>query len=524
MATVLIHDPIPDLKRRSDTVRRIRSVKAFGVLVLAGTMALLGVAHAQTVRVQPRVDARLSYRDDAVTDGGQRGGDWTAEVSPGISILRESGRFSGNLNAHLRNVVHLNESDRNTTFLALQGRGQIEAVERMLFVDTDAMISRNNRSQLSGRIAGDPFDTESANETRTFGIGPRLHFTLGAETRGMVSYMSRWMTGSGGIGRRREGDWHAQLSNPVQFGRIGWGLDYSRSDNDYGGAATTNKAVSEETARATLYATVTPQFRLRGIVGRESNDYEVSSGDSSTIVGGGFDWNPTERTVISGTTEKRIFGRGYNFQFNHRRQSSLWNVSASRDLSSSLQAQGFDVFSDPEFRGLYDALAGVIPDPIQREAFVRLLLGFPPIGQRIGGFTNAHLVSRNLSGSVSLLGVRNVLTIVLQQSERNRLGTAVTTDARDDFARFETVKTRSVTMTLSHRLSQHMTLNTSVLRSRAEGSGGARADTERTFFSLGVTRQFGPNTTGGLLFTHQRSDGRSDFTENVLMANLGMSF
>lgn len=497
-------------------------MKAPVALVLVGAMALLGVAHAQTVLVQPRVDARMSYKDNSGADS-QRGDDWTAEVSPGIAVRRESGRFNGSLNASLRNVVHLNESSRNDTFLSLQGRGEIEAVERMLFVDTDAMVSRNNRSQLSGRIAGDQFDTESANETRTFGIGPRLHFNLGPETTGMVSYMSRWMTGNGGIGRRREGDWRAQLSNPVQFGRIGWGLDYSRSDNDYGDTST-NKAVSEETARATLYATVTPQFRLRGIAGYESNDYEVSSGDNNTIVGGGFDWNPTERTSISGTTEKRIFGRGYNFQFSHRRQSSLWNLSASRDMSSSMQAQGFDVFSDPEFRNLYDALAGLLPDPILRESFVRLLLGYPPIGQRIGFLTNVHLVSRNVSGSVSLLGVRNVMTIVLQQSERSRLGFPVTTDVRDDFARFDTVKTRSVTMTLSHRLSQHMNLNASVLRSRAEGSGGTRADTERTLLSMGVTRQFGPNTTGGLRFTHQRSDGLSDFTENVLTANLGMSF
>ncbi|NMG75984.1 TIGR03016 family PEP-CTERM system-associated outer membrane protein [Aromatoleum diolicum] len=490
-------------------------------LVLAGAVALLGTAQAQTVLVRPQIDARLSYKDGSGRDGN--GGDFIAEVSPGISILRESGRFNGSLNARLRNVAHFSESDRNDTFLSLHGRGEIEAVERMLFVDMDAAVTRNNRSQLSGRLVGDPFDTENANETRTFGVGPRLHFTLGAETRGMLSYMSRWMTGSGGLGRRREGDGHAQLSNPVQFGRIGWGLDYRRSDNDYGDVSS-NKAVSEENARATLYATVTPQFRLRGIVGYESNDYEESSGDKSTIVGGGFDWNPTERTTISATTEKRIFGRGYDVQFSHRRSSSLWNLSLSRDISSSMQAQGFDVFSDPEFRGLYDALAQVLPDPIQREAFVRFLLGYPPIGQRLGVLTNVHLVSRNFNGSVSLLGVRNVLTIVLQQSERSRLGSALATDASDDFARFETVKTRSMTMTLSHRLSQHMTLNASVLRSRAEGSGGASAATERSLFSVGVTRQFGPNTSGGLRFSHQRSDGESDFSENVLMANLGISF
>lgn len=478
-------------------------------------------ARAQTVRIQPQVDARLIYSDN-VRAGDDGRGDWRAELSPGISILRESGRFSGNLNARLRSVVHADETDRNDTFLALQGRGRIEAVERTLFLDMDATASRNNRSQLSGRRAGDQLDTDSSNETRSIGIGPRLEFMLGPETHGTVSYMSRWLGGNGSIDGRREADWRALLANPVQFGRIGWGLAYTRSDTDYGDSA--SNAVSEETARATLFATVTPQFRLRGIVGYESNDYEVRSGEHSTIVGGGFDWNPTERTEISATTEKRIFGRGYDLRFSHRAVRSSWNLSYSRDISSSLQAQGLDVFGDPEFRALYDALANGIPDPIEREAFVRAQLGYPAIGQRDSFLTNARFLNRSLVGSVSLIGIRNVVTIVLQQSERSRLGGAVTSDPLDDFARFDTVTTRSATAAFSHRLSQLSSLNASVLRSRAKGSGESRADTERTVFSIGVSTQFGPDTSGGLTYTHQRSDGQSDFVENVLTANLGMRF
>src|SRR5690606_10681883 len=88
------------------------------------------------------------------------------------------------------------------------------------------------------------------------------------------------------------------------------------------------------TLRGTLFANISSQFRLRGIVGRESNDYEDGVETSSDIVGGGIDWYPTDRTAISATVEDRFFGRGYDVSFNHRMSRSVWFLSASRDTSS----------------------------------------------------------------------------------------------------------------------------------------------------------------------------------------------
>lgn len=518
---VPMHVRIRTPKRQPEKVPGSRSAGNSVALAVAGVFAVMGAAHAQTVVIQPQVDARLTYSDNvgAEKDGS---GDWTAELSPAVSVRRDGGRVTGNLNARVRNVMYASESSRNDTFLMLQGRGQVEAVERTLFIDMDATMNRNNRSAFGGRLAGDTLDTDSDNETRSFGIGPRLHFRLGPETAGTVSYMSRWSSGGGSIADRHQGDWHGQLSNPVQFGRLGWGLDYSRSDTSFGGRG--GEDVSDEAARATLFAKITPQFRLRGIVGYEKNDYAKRKGESSTITGAGFDWNPTERTTLVGTTERRVFGNGYDLRLNHRHALSSWNLSVSRDISSSAQASGFDVFSDPEFRALYDALEAAIPDPLQREAQVRRQLGFPAIGQRDSFFTNAHFVTRNISGSVSLLGVRNVLTMVLQRSERSRLGAAVTNDPADDFARFDTVTTRSVTLALSHRLSPWTSLNASVLRSDSEGAGGAKADSRRFMCTVGASTQFSPDTTGALIYTYQKTDGINDFVENILTASLSMRF
>lgn len=498
-------------------------LKAICVGLALAAISAPDMANAQSLLVRPYVSATMTYSDNVGADGQGGDSDLSLEVAPGVSVLRDSGRFRGNLNAMLRNVAYVNESDRNDSFVALNGHGQFEAVENTLFIDMDASMSRNNRSAFFGRAAGDSQDISSDNETRMFGIGPRLNFRLGPETSGTASYMTRWMSGGGGLGNQRDSDLNAQLSNPVQFGRVGWGLSYSRSESDSGRAGTSGSS-SAESVRGTLYVTVTPQFRLRGTVGHERNDYDTASDDGSSIVGGGFDWNPTERTTISGTTEKRVFGRGYDFQFNHRHALSNWNLSYSRDISSSLELLGVDVFRDPEFRLLYDALERAIPDPLLREAVVRRLLGYPALGPRDMFLSNARFVTRNLTGSVSLIGVRNVLTLSLQQSERARLGAQVTANPQDDFARFDNVKTRSATVSLSHRLAPQTSLSASLMRSRSTGSGADGAETERTAFSLALSKQLGANTSGGLTYTHQRSKGLSDFIENVISATISMSF
>lgn len=490
------------------------------LLALASVMIVAGNVNAQVFIVQPSVHSRLTYSDNSRASGSGNG-DWIAEVTPAIAVARNQGRLTGSLDARLRNVMYGNDSDRNTSFVAMQGRGQLEAVEDVLFVDMGALVSRNNRSDLRGRASQDFLSTDRANQTRIFSLGPRLHFRLGAGPEGVASYRMNWFDSGAGILSRTVENTRGQLSDPHAFAKVGWALDYSRADTRYDDAA--DSEVSEEIARATMFLHVSPQLRLRFIAGHESNEYSVRSGESSSITGAGFDWNPTPRTGLSATAEDRIFGRSYYLDFSHRRPLSWWNVSYSRDITSSLQTDG-SVFDDPAFRSLFDALATEVPDPFEREALVRQQLGYPGIGLRDTFVTNNYFLGRTLRGSVSLVGARNVLTLSVRRSERSRLGEPLVSDPRDDLSLFDDVETRSGTVSLSHRLSPAAMLNASVVRSYSEGSGTSDAETRRTTLSLGVSSRFGRRTTGSLIYRHQRADGASDFTENILSASLGIQF
>ena len=170
-------------------------------LSLASLLALVaGGALAQTSIVTPRLDTSLTWTDNASSSGsggfgggavGDGGRDWILEVSPGISVFRDSGRLSGNLNANFRNLMYTNNTDNNTSYLSLNGSGQFEAIEDMLIIDADALVSRNNQSAFSTRPSGDSLDVDADNQMRVFTLSPRFQFRIGDNTEGALRYERR---------------------------------------------------------------------------------------------------------------------------------------------------------------------------------------------------------------------------------------------------------------------------------------------------------------------------------------------
>lgn len=499
-----------------------------GVLAIA-LFAAQG-ALAQTVRITPSVDTRLTWTDNVGKSDDDRRADWIAEVAPGIEISRDSGRFNGSLRARLRNVAYAEERGRSKSFVALSGRGEIEAVERLLFVDLGASITRNNLSAFSGASSADDVNVAEESEVRTWTLAPRLEFSAG-DVRGILRYLARWLEGGGGaLSGQRLGEWSLQLSDPG-YGRLfGWGVDYRHGRTEYDDRAFGE--VTEAAGRATLFVNLSPQFRLRAIGGHESNEYSNGGTERGAIYGGGFDWYPNERLAISALTEERFFGRGYHFSLNYRRPQSTWNLIYSKDVSSSLRTLGGGIFEDPLFLQFYNApeVIAQLPDAAQREAFVRQLLGYPSTGMTDAIRSNSYFLQRSFGAGFTLQGVRNVLSFSVRRSDRDSLGSISGLSAEDDFAISSRIKTNSATVTLSHRLSGISSLNLSATRSHTDGSssGGGRApETRRLLISVGMTTQLGARTFGGLNYRHQRADGSgggNDFTENAVIANLGMQF
>jgi uncharacterized protein (PEP-CTERM system associated) len=506
------------IPRRPEAARRLGRT-ALGALAVI-VVALPGLAAAQSVRVTPRLDTELTWTDnvDAEPNGSD---DFILEVTPGISVSRTAGRMTGRLNARLRNLMYANDSDANTSFVSLNGSGTFEAIEDLLFIDASAAITRNNLSAFSGRGPGDPLSVDSNDETRSWSITPRLESDMefGEAGRGSVRYSSRGVnSNSDGLGDQQVGTWDLSLADPGGFRFFGWGIDYSRTDLDGGDSSTAPQ--TEETLRGTLFANISSQFRLRGIVGRESNDYEDGVENSSDIVGGGFDWYPTDRTAIVATAEDRFFGTGYDVSFNHRMSRSVWFFNASRDTSSFARDLGealvfdqgcFELVSDPAYRP-------DITDPLERQ---RLLLDCIGV---IALRTNSAYIDRSIGGGFSLLGVRNTLSFSVTRSDSSSLSESNVLLPDDDFRTTDKVRTTSATVSWNHQLTGTSSLVASITRSRSEAADDPDLDTRRLTGTIGVTRTLSPNTQGALRYRYQDSNGSDNYTENSITASLGMRF
>lgn len=510
-------------KLRPDVSSRPRVPACTGRRAAAFTllMAAFGSALAQSTTIQPTLSGRLTYSDnvDAEASGSS---DWVTEISPGISLRRESGRLNGFLNANLRSLSYARESDRNTTFLALGGRGEFEAMQDFLFIDMSARVSRDNGSALSGRGVNDNLDVSEDNETRQFSFGPRFEFRPFGTSEGLLSYQHNWFNGSGDIESRQVGDLEARLADLQAVGRVGWGLGYLREDARYSTSSFAD--VTREKYEGLIYFTPVQRVRLSAGLGRESNDFGLGS-ESYTTKSASVEWAASQRTNLTASVEDRFFGTGYAFDFTHRRARSSWNLAASRDVSSSANNNP-DAEDELLYREFYDAL-GSISDPIERANEARRLLEEQGGSSAFLFVSNSYYVNESIRGGVALIGRRSVLRFDLQRSERSRLGAAPVSNTQDDFANYDTVTDNSISASIAHRLTPQSSGNASLRYSESEGSGNTQSTTDRTQLSIGITTRLGQNANGGIVYRYQRADGTgegADFTENAVTANIGVQF
>lgn len=508
-------------KHQPDAPRALGARAGGNLALFSLFLCAAGSTLAQSTTIQPTLLGRLTYTDNVeATSSGTS--DWVTEISPGISMRRESGRLNGFLSANLRSLVYARDSDRNTNFLALAGRGEFEAMKDFLFIDMDARVSRDNGSALSGRGTNDLLDVNKDNETRQFSLGPRFEFRPFGTSEGLLSYRHNWFNGSGDIESRQTGDLEARLADQQAIGRLGWGLSYLREDTSYSTSSFAD--VTREKYEALLYFSPVQRVRLSAGLGRESNDFGLGS-DSYTTKSAGVEWAASPRTNLSASVEDRFFGTGYNFDFTHRRARSSWNLSASRDVSSSINNNP-GAEDELLYREFYDAL-GSISDPIERANEARRLLEEQGGNSAFLFVSNSYYVNESIRGGIALIGRRSVLRFDLQRGERSRLGTAPVTNTQDDFATYDTVIDNSVSASLAHRLTPKSSGNVSLRYSESEGTGASQSTTDRTQLSIGVTTRLGPSASGGIVYRYQRADGTgegADFTENAVTANLGVRF
>jgi uncharacterized protein (PEP-CTERM system associated) len=283
--------------------------------------------------------------------------------------------------------------------------------------------------------------------------------------------------------------------------------------------------------RALLSYKLLADFRLSGSGGWESNNYQSRDNESQGTYGGGFDWNPTERTQASGFWEHRFFGTGWNVLLNHRFPLSAIRYTDTKDVSlipNQLTNTGLGTVYDQYFQ----IFASLIPDPVNRDTYVRNFLnqaGIAPNAQAINNYlTNRPQVQRNQQLSVVFYGSRNSLTFLAARSNSQPL-TRAPNGLNGIVSEAGTVTQQGYAVSFSHRLTPLTGLNLLASRQKNKGENDltGRLDTTLTYYQIGIATRLGAKTVGALNARHQDFNG-SDLTipykENALIASVTMVF
>ena len=499
-----------------------------GYLWLGGLICALPIKPVYAVdgwAVAPKLTLTQSYSDNVTRNPASSAEDgWISEAAPGVRIAHSGTRLNLNIDYELHQFFYINRTQLNSTQNRLNSNARVEAIDDWLFIDALANVSQQNRSAFGASVAD--FFGASANriETTTYQVAPNI--------RGRLSNLAIYQlrlnatqshSADPALPDTDTTELAGQIRNNPSSGRIGWAVDGSSLvvRNDVVGKQENSRV------RGSIIAEIDPQLRLTIMAGRELTDYATPTTTSTNTSGAGLEWSPTLRTKIAGVYERRFFGNGHLFLFNHRTPLTAWRISSSRDVTVFPgQLAGAQRGSIHDL--LNDLLTSTIPDRVERNAAIERRLqvsgisASAPLGR--GFLSGRPILNRNHEASFALLGAKNTATFTVFQNAQRKLGAIQ--DNRDSFALSNNIRQQGFNVNWSRKLSTvtSLALIASSLRSKALDS--ANLESKQYSWSLFLTSQLGPVTKAsvGVRRVKFESSIEAGYAEHILFGSLEVRF
>ncbi len=432
---------------RETPARRIRSLCSSGRLPVraarwSATLALaVSAAHAQVVPPPPppsvetqapaQTAEQLSRRqtqsqqrpltfvptislEETITDNvnlqpsATRRSDLVTQIIPGVAITERGARtrLEGNISAPILLYARTG-ADNNRVVPQVNLLGNVEAVERLFFVEASIYVTQEYLSPFGTRSTSLTNKTDNQYVSQVYRVSPYFRGDAAADLHYEVRDNNIWSNLSStpiSVNNSYTNEVVAHLTRDAL--PFGWSLEYNRSDVKFTG----QQSEVTELGRGRLVYRPDTRLELSTGAGYEQNRYPLAH-FNDFIYSVGARWRPTERTTVDGSWEHRFFGSSYSFVFDHRTPLTVWNVGASRNVTSypQLLAQ-FGPGSIVPL--LLDALfASRIPDPAQRAQFVLQFIqdrGLPfVLSGPFNLYTQQIYLQERANATVGFIGARN---------------------------------------------------------------------------------------------------------------------
>lgn len=503
----------------------------------AGAMLLLSFhSYAGDWKITPSLNLQETYTDNVrLATSGNEKSDFITQINPGISVSGTGSHLKLNGSYTMQNIFYASDSGSNSINHQLSANGNVELLDDLFFVDGRASISQQNISAFGPQTIDNTNITGNRTDVKTYSISPYIHLHF----KNFASLESRYThdavsTGSGGLSDSQSDRILLSLNSGTDFGRLGWGLNYSKQRIGFDSqSSTTQSSTDLETYSGNLSYRVTPQFSLTATGGEEKNNYLSLTGKSGgTFWTGGFEWKPSQRTSISASAGQRFFGNTYALKVDHRSRRTLWSVDYSEDITTTRDQFLIPASIDTAEFLVNSHLFDFLPEA-QRlaaaEAFIKFN-GLPSaLAENINFFTNRFFLQKRLQASVSVTGTRNTIILSFVDTSRE----AQTSQAADSqllgpssLSLNDNTNSVGVNALWNLRISPQTNANLSAGFTRTTSDATNRQDDFKTL-RISLTKQFQPKLNGMIELRHNENDSNqanSGYSENAITASVNMNF
>ena len=509
-----LHCPLPRIPVRRFAARSPARPALRACVAGIGCLALAAPAHAENLRLTASGAIAETYTNNVNYTATDPVGDFATTVSGWLAISEQGARVRLNGNIGGTGLFYVKETQNNTFVPSVNLTGNVEAIEKFLYIDGVANVTATFYSPFGAQPGNIVNATANRYTSSTYSLSP---YILGHIAGTNVTYQIRddniW-TLSSSLGSNSIdppdtylNQLNASINSPAA--PYGWTAEYTRtryspSNRDTFGEYTI------QVARGIGTYQYDPQLQVSLRGGYEKDEFPLTS-SSGAVYGAGLQWLPSDRTQVSGYWEHRFFGSSYSAQISHRLPRTALSLAVSRGLNTYPQ-NALTIPAGANVATLLDAAFQTrLPDPAERALAVQQLIAQASLPATLATPVNIFaanvLLQTTGTASAVLIGVRNSLAFSLYYLKSSAIsGTGQDLPDALQFGQNNTQAGGGVSF--SHRLSglSNFVASTSYSRTKSNDTRGQFVGIRSNNFyaSAGLNTQLGPRTTASLSTNYSR--------------------
>lgn len=454
-----------------------------------------GPALKPTSSVVPRINVSETFTDNVNLSRTDRRAEQITEVSPGVRISQDSGRLTGYFDYALRALAYAQGSRDSTYLHALSTAGELDALDEWLLIDFNGDISQQSLNPLGPLSTSNGYSTLNSAEVSHYSVSPFVQGVLG----GAVDYNARFnrtITHADNAFSSDVGESLASvnLSSSMVLSRVGWVADASRYNVDY----SAGRGTEADQTDVGLRLAITPQLSAVAKVGRENSNYTSRDKQVHDTQDLSLSWQPSPLLQASASWGQRSYGDIHAASVEYHSPLVVVRLADRRDVTA-VPGQVLPVLL---------LLPPTVPGPLP---------GMPVLGYFI---TTAIALQDRQDLQVSLLGVRDTVTLNYSQSDYTRLDTLA--QVADVLAR-STLHQAVVSLDYSHRLTPTYDMGVTAALQKASGVPN-QEDNLLRLLSLSLRGKVSRRGSASVGLRRAVSTGPAPYDETALTAALQVEF